>query len=43
MATLTIRLTESEIQLLKAYCKRVHRTQTDVLRGFIRNLEDTHG
>lgn len=35
---LTIRLPEEELKLLKNYCSQKSRTQTDVLREFIRNL-----
>ncbi|MFB2976212.1 ribbon-helix-helix protein, CopG family [Microseira sp. BLCC-F43] len=40
MATrLDIRLPESELEILKAYCEQEGRTQTDVIREFIRNLK----
>lgn len=42
---LTIRLPIKELEILKRYCEGRSRTQTDVLREFIRSLEkeiDTH-
>ncbi|EKU98054.1 hypothetical protein Lepto7375DRAFT_7313 [Leptolyngbya sp. PCC 7375] len=39
MTTITIRLPESEKQKLKQYSLVVERTQTDILREFIRSLE----
>jgi predicted DNA-binding protein len=36
---LTIRLPLKELDILKRYCERESRTQTDVLREFIRSLE----
>ena len=36
---LTIRLPDSELQVLKAYCEQEGRSQTDVLREYIRNLK----
>lgn len=36
---LTIRIEESEMEILKAFCDTTGRTQTDVLREFIRSLK----
>ncbi|ARV58059.1 hypothetical protein BZZ01_04900 [Nostocales cyanobacterium HT-58-2] len=36
---LTIRLPESELEILKAYCRQESRTQTEVIREYIRNLK----
>ncbi|BAZ26478.1 hypothetical protein NIES4073_73860 [Kalymmatonema gypsitolerans NIES-4073] len=36
---LTIRLPESELEILKAYCRQESRTQTEVIREHIRNLK----
>ncbi len=36
---LTIRLPVKELEVLKRYCEGKSRTQTDVLREFIRSLE----
>jgi predicted DNA-binding protein len=36
---LTIRLPVKELEILKRYCEDRARTQTDVLREFIRSLE----
>ncbi|MEW5856200.1 MAG: ribbon-helix-helix protein, CopG family [Cyanobacteriota bacterium] len=35
---LTIKLPESELELLKAFCEQETRTQTEVLREYIRTL-----
>ncbi|WP_307731591.1 ribbon-helix-helix domain-containing protein [Microseira wollei] len=35
---LTIRLPESELETLKAYCKQESRSQTEVIREYIRSL-----
>jgi len=42
MATLTIRLTEKEAEMLLRYCLENGRTRTDVLREFIRTLDKTN-
>ncbi|NWF58221.1 MAG: ribbon-helix-helix protein, CopG family [Fischerella sp.] len=34
-----IRLPEQELEILKAYCEQEDRTQTEVIREFIRNLK----
>ncbi|HEY9693932.1 MAG TPA: ribbon-helix-helix protein, CopG family [Oculatellaceae cyanobacterium] len=34
-----IRLPEQELEILKAYCSQEGRTQTDVLREYIRSLK----
>jgi predicted CopG family antitoxin len=39
MKTLTIRLPEKELELLKTYCDQENRSQTDVIREFIRSLK----
>lgn len=39
MGSITIRLPDEEIELLKEYCEQTGRTQSDVLRGLIRGLE----
>ncbi|GET38236.1 ribbon-helix-helix protein, CopG family [Microseira wollei] len=39
MKTFNIRLPESDLETLKAYCEQENRTQTDVIREFIRNLK----
>jgi predicted DNA-binding protein len=36
---LTIRLPESELEILKTFCEQECRTQTDVLREYIRSLK----
>lgn len=36
--TITIRLPEMEKEKLDKYCEKVGRSQTDVLREFIRSL-----
>ncbi|MBW4632750.1 MAG: ribbon-helix-helix protein, CopG family [Brasilonema sp.] len=36
---LTIRLPESELEILKAYCYQESRTQTEVIREYIRSLK----
>ncbi len=36
---LNFRLTAEEADILAAYCERTGRTQTDVLREFVRGLE----
>ncbi|GET44353.1 ribbon-helix-helix protein, CopG family [Microseira wollei] len=38
-ARLDIRLPDSELEILKAYCEQEGRTQTEVIREFIRNLK----
>jgi len=35
---LTVRIEESEMERLKAYCEATGRTQTDVVRDLIRKL-----
>ena len=37
--TLTIRLPDHEAELLAAYARKTGRTRTDVVREFIRSLE----
>jgi predicted DNA-binding protein len=37
---LSLRLEESELELLRAYVKKTGRTQSDVLREFIRSLKE---
>ncbi|MBW4488943.1 MAG: ribbon-helix-helix protein, CopG family [Trichocoleus desertorum ATA4-8-CV12] len=39
MKTLNIRLPEQELELLKTYCDQEDRSQTDVIREFIRGLK----
>ncbi len=34
-----IRLPEQELEILKAYCEQESRTQTQVIREFIRSLK----
>ncbi|BAY46720.1 hypothetical protein SAMD00079811_43330 [Scytonema sp. HK-05] len=36
---LTIRLPESELEILKTYCHQESRTQTEVIREYIRSLK----
>lgn len=36
---LDVRLPDSEIEILKAYCEQENRTKTDVIREFIRTLK----
>ncbi|MGF1574421.1 MAG: ribbon-helix-helix protein, CopG family [Cyanophyceae cyanobacterium] len=38
---LTVRIAESEMERLKAYCAATGRTQTDVIRELIRKLRIT--
>lgn len=41
---LTVRITEDEMKILKEYCIKAERTQSDVVREFIRSLSgDTRG
>lgn len=35
----SVRFTEKEVEILKAYCEQEGRTQTDVLREFVRSLK----
>ena len=37
---LSLRLEESELEILRTYVKKTGRTQSDVLREFIRSLKD---
>jgi hypothetical protein len=37
---LDIRLPEQELKILKAYCEQENRTQTEVIREFIRSLKE---
>jgi predicted DNA-binding protein len=37
--TFNIRIEESEMELLEAYCKQTGRTKTDVVREMIRALK----
>ncbi|MBW4577533.1 MAG: ribbon-helix-helix protein, CopG family [Aphanothece sp. CMT-3BRIN-NPC111] len=39
MKTFNIRLPESELEMLKLYCKQENRTQTEVVRELIRSLK----
>jgi NRPS condensation-like uncharacterized protein len=39
MKTFNIRIPEPELNTLKAYCEQENRTQTDVIREFIRSLK----
>lgn len=36
---ITVRLTDTELQVLKDYCAQEGRTQSDVLREFVRSLK----
>lgn len=38
-SSLTIRITEEEKAILKAYCKQTTRQQSEVIREFVRSLE----
>ncbi len=38
---LNVRISEQERQILDQYCEIVDRTQSDVIREFIRSLQDT--
>lgn len=35
---LFVRLSESELDILRAYCEHTDRTQSDVIRDFVRSL-----
>lgn len=35
---LFVRLSEPELNILKAYCEQTDRTQSDVIRSLVRNL-----
>lgn len=37
---LTVRVTIDELAILKEFCAKTARSQTDVVREFIRTLED---
>jgi predicted DNA-binding protein len=37
---LSLRLEESELEILRTYVKQTGRTQSDVLREFVRSLKD---
>ncbi len=37
---LCIRIPEHELKVLDRYAKQVHRTKTDIIREFIRSLEE---
>ena len=37
--TMTIRLPEGELAILAAYSKQTGRTQTDIVRAYIRTLD----
>ncbi|MFP5271744.1 ribbon-helix-helix protein, CopG family [Coleofasciculus sp.] len=41
MKHLSIRCSDAEFERLRRYCAQTERTQNDVLREFIRNLETT--
>ena len=36
---LTIEISDKEAEILRRYCKQEQRTQTDVIRSYIRSLE----
>ncbi|MBD3883909.1 ribbon-helix-helix protein, CopG family [Leptolyngbya ohadii] len=36
---LNVRVPTSEMELLRQYCEETHRTQSDVIREFIRSLK----
>ncbi|UJB72573.1 ribbon-helix-helix protein, CopG family (plasmid) [Acaryochloris sp. 'Moss Beach'] len=38
---LCIRIPEYELKILDRYAKKTHRTKTDIIREFIRSLEET--
>ncbi|WP_416670567.1 ribbon-helix-helix protein, CopG family [Egbenema bharatensis] len=38
---LNVRVPTSEMELLRQYCQDTHRTQSDVIREFIRSLKPT--
>ncbi|BAZ14858.1 hypothetical protein NIES4071_67280 [Calothrix sp. NIES-4071] len=38
-SSLTIRITEEEKAILKAYCRQTTRQQSEVIREFVRSLE----
>lgn len=38
---LNVRIPKSEMEVLEAFCDRAGRTKTDVIREFIRKLEDS--
>lgn len=40
MGTLNLRLPDSELELLQEYCEATDRSQTDVIRSYIRSLEE---
>ncbi|MBM0744998.1 GIY-YIG nuclease family protein (plasmid) [Phormidium sp. CLA17] len=40
MGTLNLRLPESELELLQEFCEMTERNQTDVIRSYIRSLEE---
>jgi hypothetical protein len=39
MKHLAIRLPEQELEILKIYCEQENRTQSEVLRAYIRTLK----
>jgi predicted DNA-binding protein len=39
MKTLNIRIPEDELEILKQYCEQTNRTQTEILRNYIRTLK----
>jgi hypothetical protein len=39
MKHLAIRIPESELGILKAYCQQENRSQSEILREFIRSLK----
>jgi predicted DNA-binding protein len=36
---LTIRIPDEELEILKQYCEQTDRTQTEILRSYIRSLK----
>ncbi|MCY7335372.1 MAG: ribbon-helix-helix domain-containing protein [Chamaesiphon sp.] len=39
MKTINIRIPEDELEILKQYAEQTNRTQTDILRSYIRSLK----
>lgn len=40
MPTLNLRLPDSELEILQTFCVETDRNQTDVIRSYIRSLEE---
>jgi predicted DNA-binding protein len=40
MKTLNIRIPEDELEILKQYAEQTNRTQTEIVRAYIRSLKD---